>query len=488
MSNQISEDGQSYQRHTIQLTREMSTRSGNVYNKDEDFVNVLFELVKGKPAHDKRDFVLKRAGTAQLIASQISSQVRGMFFWEDASKLIYSADKNVYVYNFSNSTLTTLSNVFSTTTGDVGFTEYLYDSNTVVICATDGTTLITIDASNTVVTCADADLPVPHLPYPVFMDGYLFLIKANTSDIYNSDLNDPMLWTAGNFISAEMLPDLLIRIAKVNNYLIAFGSESIEYFYDAANATGSPLSRNDSPIKINTYIGGLSQFGNDLFYLGKSAGGQPSVFMLKDFKVDELGSPSIMRYLNFVTESTSTWKTSIVAIQGHTILLLAVGDRSFVYDLENKLWGRWSYKTTEAFPIVYSTRVNGSTYRYTVFAFKEASSAIYYFSDSLMQDSGTNYTCQIITEQANFGTLNRKTMSRLVLCGDRTPSNSNLDIYWTDNDFQSFQGPKSINLNQDLQSAYILGSFRQRAFKIKYTGDYIMRLQYIEVDINKGVS
>ena len=51
MSNQISEDGQSYQRHTIQLTREMSTRSGNVYNKDEDFVNVLFELVKDRPAH-----------------------------------------------------------------------------------------------------------------------------------------------------------------------------------------------------------------------------------------------------------------------------------------------------------------------------------------------------------------------------------------------------------------------------------------------------
>ena len=487
MSTQVTEEGQSYQRHRIQLIREIATRSGNIYTKDEDFVNVLFELIKDKKASDSRDFILKRAGTSQLIASQVSSQIRGMLYWEDQNKLLYSADKNIYVYNLNSNTLTILSTVFSTTSGDVGFTEYLYDNNTVVICATDGTTLVTIDSSNTVTTCADADLPSPHLPYPVFMDGYLFLVKSGTSDIYNSDLNDPLAWTAGNLISAEMQPDLLVRIAKVNNYLIAFGSESIEYFYDAANATGSPLNRNDSPIKINTYIGGLSQYGNDLYYIGKASGGQPSVFMLKDFKVDELGSPSVMRYLNFVTEAVSTWKTGIVAIQGHTVLLISAGDRTFVYDTENKLWCRWEFQNTTSFPIIATCGIAG-TNRKTVFALKGTSSAIYYFSDALMQDNSINYTCQIITEQANFGTLNRKTMSRFALYGDRTPSNSNILVYWTDNDFQSYQGPKYINLNQDLQSTYVLGSFRQRAFKLVYTDAYILRLQSIEVDINKGIS
>lgn len=488
MAKQVTEDGNSYQKYTVQLTREISTRAGNTPTKDEDFVNCLFELVKDKASHDQRDFILKRCGTADFIASQTSNEVRGMFYWEDQYKLFYAAAGNIYIWDFNTATLITLAAVFTTTSGKVGFTEYLYDTNQVVVMATDGTKLVRIDSSNVLTTCVDADLPTPHLPYPVFLDGYLLLVKSGTSDIYNSDLNDPMAWTPGNFISAEMQPDLLVGLAKVNNYVVALGSESVEYFWDAGNASGSPLSRNDSPIKINTFLGGLSQYGNDVFYVGKSVGGQFGVYMLKDFKVEEISTPSVVRYLNTVTELTSGWKTAIIAIQGHTVLLVSIGTLSFVYDLENKLWGRWSYQSLDNFPIVYSARVTTTTSRYTMFAFKGADSKIMFFDDPLMQDSSTNYPVQVITEQANFGTLNRKTMARFALYADRTPSDSNILVYWTDNDFQSYNGPRYINMNQDLQSTYILGSFRQRAFKLVYTGPSLLRLQSIEVDINKGIS
>ena len=484
---QNTEDGESYQTHTIQLVREMSTRAGNVLNKDEDFVNVLFELVNEKQAADQRKFILKRSGTAKLLNSVMSSEVRGQFYWEDQLKFFYAVDKNVYVYDISTAITTTLSNVFSTTSGDIGFTEYLYDDNTVVVIATDGTTLVKISNTNVVTPCTDPDLP-QHQPYPVFTDGYLLLVKVNTSDLYNSDLNDPMSWTPGNFISAEMSPDLLKRVCKVNNYVVALGTESVEYFWDAGNATGSPFSRNDSPVKINTYLGGLSQYGNDVYYIGKNIGGQPSVFMLKDFKIEEVASPSIKRFLALVTENVSTWRTSVLAMQGHTLLLLSVGNRNWVYDLDQGLWSRFAYQTTEQLDIKFATRITGATGTLTYFSFKNSDSAIYKFDDTLMQDSSVNYTCQVITEQSNFGTLNRKTMARWALYADRTPANSNIDVYWTDDDFQSFQGPRAVNLNQDLQSCYIMGSFRQRAFKLKYTGPYIMRLKSIEVDINKGVS
>lgn len=488
MSKRINtEDGQSYQTHTIQLMREMSTRAGNVLNKDEDFVNTLFEIVKDKQASDNRNFIIKRSGSTPLISSVASSEIRGQIFWEDQGKFLYCVGTSVYIYTVSTGVTVTLSSVFTSTTGDVGFTEYLYDTNAVVMVVSDGTKLVTIDASNTVVPCTDPDMPA-HLPYPIFLDGYILVVKVGTADIYNSNLNDPLAWTPGDFISAEMSPDLLKRLCKVNNYVVALGTESAEYFYDAANATGSPLSRNDSPIKINTYLGGLSQYGNDVFYIGKNMGGQPSLFQLKDFKIDEISSPSIIRYLALVTEDSSTWRTSVITMQGHALVLIAAGTRSYVYDLDEKLWSRFAYQGTEIMNIKYVTKVTTSTSNYLVFCFKGSNSTVYKFDDTLMQDNGINYTCQIITEQANFGSLNRKTMARFALYADRTPADSNILVYWTDNDFQSYQGPKSINMNQDLQSTYILGSFRQRAFKLTYTGPYILRLQQIEVDINLGVS
>jgi len=94
----------------------------------------------------------------------------------------------------------------------------------------------------------DADFPTPHIPQPVFLDGYLFVAKANTQDIYNSDLDNPLLWTAGNFISAEMYPDKIVGLTKNNNYIYAVGRNSVEYLYDAANLT-SPLARHDSAVQ-----------------------------------------------------------------------------------------------------------------------------------------------------------------------------------------------------------------------------------------------
>jgi len=39
-----------------------------------------------------------------------------------------------------------------------------------------------------------------------------------------------------------------------------------------------------------------------------------------------------------------------------------------------------------------------------------------------------------------------------------------------------------------LSSTYQLGWFRQRIFKFTYTDNYPMRIQDIEVDINKGTT
>ena len=481
-----------YSTERVSLFREMAVRDGSDLGKDEDYLNVFVEPVKQTKVEDKRRFILKRGGCSSVVSSVAASVVRGMHFWADQNKLYYCVGRNIYVYNVNTAVSVTLSNAFASSTGAVGFCEFLYDDGSVKICATDGTAisgLITIDSTNTVATCADADLPA-HLPYPIFLDGYLFLARASSAEIWNSLNNDPFSWDTTTFIGTEMEADLVQRIAKLNNYLIAFGKETIEYFWDAANASpDSPMQRNDTPVKINGYLGGLAVYGNYLFYIGADANGQPDIFQLKDFKSDNIGTPSISRYLDSCTDGVSSWKANIVSIQGHTFYVVSAGTtKTFVYDIENNFWSRWSYQAGNTFDIAAATMTSTTTKTRTYFALNTATSAIYSFDKDLYQDVGTSFTCKIVTENNDFGTMNRKRMHRLALVADRPASSASIDVSWSDDDYKTFNTPRSIDLDQDLPSCYQLGSFRQRVFKLSFTANAPMRLQDMEVDINKGTS
>jgi len=480
-----------YSSERVSLFREIALRDGGTSGKDEDYLNVFSEIVKQTKAGDQRRFIMKRAGSTQAIASVGATAIRGMHFATDKNKLFYCVGRNVYVYAFATSTSSTLTNVFTTSTGAVGFTEFLYDDGSVKMVASDGsatTGIVTIDDSNVVVTSADADIPT-HDPNVVFLDGYLFLVQDNSSIIFNSVNNDPLSFTVDAIIAPEQEPDQVIRLAKINNYLIAFGSSSIEYYWDAANAApDSPMQRNDTPIKINTYLAGFAIHGNAIYYIGADANGQPDVFVLKDFKLENIGTPSISRYLSSVSSTVSSWKGAIVAIQGHVFYVINAGaNKSWAIDVESGLVTRFAYQAQSTFDIYTSTNIFNTSSTRTYFSLG-TDSAIYRFDETLFQDSSVNYTCCIVTEANDFGTLNRKTMHRLSVLGDRPSANTNLSVQWSDDDYTTYNTAVTTNLRQDLVCIRQLGWFRQRIFKFTYSDNYPFRIQDIEVDINKGLS
>jgi len=480
-----------YSSERVSLFREIALRDGGTSGKDEDYLNVFTEIVRQTKAGDQRRFIMKRAGTSQAIASVGATAIRGMHFATDKNKLFYCVGRNVYVYDFDTSLSTTLTNVFATSTGSVGFTEFLYDDGSVKMVASDGSAtsgIVTIDDANTVVTSADADIPA-HDPNVVFLDGYLFLVEDDSSIIYNSVNNNPLSFTVDAIIAPEQEPDQVIRLAKINNYLIAFGSSSIEYYWDAANAApDSPMQRNDTPIKINTYLAGFAQHGNAIYYIGADANGQPDVFVLKDFKLESIGTPSISRYLSSVTSTVSSWKGAIVAIQGHVFYVINAGsNKSWAIDVESGLVTRFAYQAQTIFDIYTSTNLFNTSSTRTYFSLG-TDSAIYRFDETLFQDSAVNYTCLIVTEANDFGTVNRKTMSRLSIIGDRPSANTNLSVQWSDDDYITYNTAITTNLKQDLVCIRQLGWFRQRIFKFTYSDNYPFRIQDIEVDINKGLS
>lgn len=474
-----------YQTKQIRLVKEFNSRGTNA-NKDEDYVNFYPEQIKNRNTKENELYLVKRDGSTEFIASVASSSVRGLFFWEKQNQLFVAVSDDIYIYNATTGALTTtLSTAFSTTTGHVGFTEFLYDDGSVKVVATDGTTLQTIDSAGTRVAGADVDMPV-HLPYPVFLDGYLFILAANTADLYNSELNDPLAYTAGDFITAEMLPDQATWVSRINNYLIVAGNQSIEYFWDAAVATGSPLQRNDTPIKLSGLLGGMASIGNKVFLIGSHNESQPDVFMLEDFKMTPLGTEAIRRHLASITVSgVTTIQASIVSRAGHDLYVFNTGSACYAYDIESKLWSRWTWQESSNFALENSVNAfTGGGYK-TFFSLT-GSSAIYRFDASLYQDNGTTFPASVVTDNEEFNTYNQKAMHRLTVWADKPTSSATGTLQWTDDDYQNYSTGQSIDLYSELPSAYRLGRFRRRAFKWTFTQNQPHRLKGFEVDINLG--
>jgi hypothetical protein len=476
-----------YQTEQIKLLHSMDSRDG-LATKDLDYLNCFVDIVQNKAAKDNDYHVVKRDGLTAYGPTLQSANVRGLHYWEDQNKIFVAVDDDIQVINATTgATITTLTTFFGTSSGTVGFAEFLYDDNTVKIVATDGTTLKTIDSSNTVVAGADADMPVPHLPYPIFLDGYLFLAKSNTADIYNSDLNDPLAYTSGNFLASEMFPDTINRIAKLNNYLVAFGTYSIEYFWDAANESGSPLQRNDTPVKLTGFMGGFAQHGNKIYFVGNTSTGTPEVYVLEDFKFNAVSTPTIRRYLASLSASTVSIIGNIISHNGRDFYVLNVGSLTYCMDLETQLWTRLAYQGNANFTCEHAIAVKDDTTQLCV-VYLNSLTTLLKFSPSVYQDNSSNFTVRIVTDTQMFDSYNRKTMSKFIVYADRPTSSANLLVYYTDDDYQTYSTARTIDLNQEYPSLTRLGTFRRRAFKLEFASNHPLRIHYLEVKLNLGTA
>jgi hypothetical protein len=467
-----------YQTKDVKFIYSLNNRDASL-TKDVIAQNGFFDLIKDKTTKDEDYQFVKRDGTLNYTYALAETNIRGVYYWEDEDKLFIAYDDQVAIVVGSTGVFSATVSPYTSTTGPVGFTEFYYDDGSTKVVVGDGVKLATIDSSNTMVVSTSADLPAFE-PNVVFLDGYLFLIKEGTSDMYNSNLNDPLLWTAGDFLTAEMLPDTLIRISRLNNYLIALGSASVEYFFDAGNAEGSPLQRNDTPVKQVGYLGGYASHSNQVFFVGQTANTSPEVYMLEDFKMEMISSTPLRRFLQGHTMFTAVVMTN----NSRDFYVVSTSAATFAMDLETKVWTRWSYRTDATFPVAYSVNVPVSTHgNVAVFALT-GKEGMFMAVPTATQDAGVSYPVVVQTERETFDTLHKKYAARMIVYADRTAAS--IDVSWSDDDFQTFSTPRSVSLNSDFPVLHRLGKFVSRSFKVTYTGNQKLRMRHLEFDYNIG--
>lgn len=470
-----------YQTKQLELVKELDSR-GTSTAKDGYILNGYAETKQNKTTKEEMLSLFKRAGCSSIITAVGTNDIRGMFHWYGENRLFVAIDNAIYVYNATTYALvTTLAAAFGTTSGEVGFEEFMYSTGTVKVIATDGTTINIIDNVNTVTVVVGN--PV-HFPCPVTIDGYLFVLKLGTADIYNSANDDPSDWSGLEFISAELRPDKVFRIASLNNYLVAFGQDSLEYFYDAANAAGSsPLSRNDSATKYTGYLGAQAKIGGKIFFVGYTSDSGPEVFLLEDFKATPIGTEPIRRHLEAYPETLSG---AIVSFNGHDFYVLSTAQASYALDLKTLLWTPWSFKALTRMGITKSTPSYNTATAYGNFFCTDDDNTVYKFNNALGQDAGVSFPWAVVTPEEDFDSYNRKACHRLSIHADDPGASLLVLVQTADDDFTTWSTGQSIDLHQDLPCNYRWGTFRRRAHKLSYTGSLPLRVYKIELDINIG--
>ena len=458
-----------------------------------NFIPEVVKTVDGTDLH-----MIKRDGAPQVCASVGTDPARGLFYWADYDRYYVSVLKDIYIYDSNFSLLSHLVNVFTTTANKVGFTSFLYQDDSVKVVATDGTDIVTIDYLHTVSTSAGAQgaptIIGTWIPTPLYIDGMILLAKASSGDCYSSDINDPLTWHSPNFITSEISPDRVLNIAKINNYFIMVGSNSIEYFYDAGNPTGTPFARNDTFVKHTGLLGDtIAQFGNQLFMVGKVTNSMANVFLLEDFKLTPIATPAVRRWLQLGGNSST--RGFILSHSGHDFyVLVSSGVGCLYYDIQEKLWGKFSWKaSTSTFNITNALGDTGSFSEGSVFTVS-GGNALYQFNSDYSQDggtsftNGTNFSCISRTDPINFGTNNQKTMSSIVIWADRKSVSGVATIDVSDDDYVTWPLTRDITLQHERPNAQQWGRFRNRSFRLTFTQNSPLRVLGLECDINIGVT
>jgi hypothetical protein len=508
--------------------------------KDARYLNCFQESLKSELNDKKVSFVSKRPGLSTII-TVATGEARGFHHWTNSiTSQYYSviADKlyansvvieslgtstgkcgfeefdnggirylfmcdgiNGYVID-SGDAVTRVDPVFSTWLGSHNYAlgdqivptssnGYYYEVTTDAgsSSATQPTWTTTIGNTNTdggiTWTCMGetGGFPSPHIPTPTFVDGYMLLPRSGSADVHNSDVDNIYGWGAANFYTAEMFPDNVLALARQNNQIVTFGTNTTEFFYDGGLTGGSPFARNEGALIQTGIACPYAIYQNERFciFVGQSDSGGRAIWLIEGFQPKKISTEFIERSLD--AETLSTCYGFGLRTKGHLFFVLNLTNSSFVYDVEEKVWHEWtsnSSGTHTAFQYSFATDPGSGKA-----ALLHKTTGVVATLDPLVyQDSGTSILMEIFTPKYDGGTMNRKSMHNLNVVGDEQTAQT-IDIRWSDDDYTTWSTWHTLSI-ASRSILYRLGMFRRRAFNMLFIGNTDCRLEALEFEVDIG--
>lgn len=451
---------------------------------------------------------------------------RGVFYWDTQDMLLIANNDTVYVNDYAGTTLS-----ISAGTQRVYFAEL---GDYVVVIDPENNEGYYIDSTPTITEITDTEFPSKNSKTlrdgVVVLDGTLYVLADDNStgnaEVWGSDLYDPTSWTALNFLTAEKEEDGGVYIGKHHDNVVVFGKRTIEFFYNAGNPTGSPLSpRYDISYNIGCSDGkSVWSEGDRLFFVGVSPSGMLSIYKLAGFQPQIVSDPptdSFLTTAKLVDEAeilgagfSSGGRTFYIPTLYHLSVdatPVIKPDETLAYNEKTKTWSVWEHASSEIekFPVIgWSITTSTDTGGRGVFAngnifeifddFNPQDSvgaSSYYVADyievgyfSNTDASGDNITMKIRIGHIDHDTRKRKRFHECRYIGDEASSSQTLTVRWADENHDTFQSDRTLDISNANAKLTRLGMARSRTWEIEYSGDEQIRYEGLELEVDEATS
>ena len=303
----------------------------------------LFIADAGPQGRGENGVLVYTPGLKSLGSVSGKNEVRAIINHND-DKLYCVIDDTAYVITFDEDALSMTfvsMGTLNTTTGPVS-----WDINPTQVMLVDGSSsgyIITI-ATDTLATISDADFTGG--TQVRFMDSYFIYNTPDAATMFATALNDGTSVDALDVATAEGSPDKLVGIAIDKRELWAFGQQSVEIWYDAANASGFPFSRREgawidygcgaahSIVKMNNGLTWLDSRG----YIVHAQGYQPQI----------ISSPAISKEINAMCTTSDALAYSYMD-RGSLVYVITfpTEEKTFAYDFTTERWHEKAYWTQD---------------------------------------------------------------------------------------------------------------------------------------------
>ena len=351
-----------------------------------------------------------------------------------------------------------------------------------------------------------------------FLDGRLY-VGGESGAIYGSGSNTPVTWDSLNKVTAEREADGGVYVDKHLDHIVMFGTRTIEFFYNAANATGSPLSRRKDIFHNIGMLQGDAAWreGDDIYFVAVRPSGPLDIMRLTQFVPQSISTPEIESYITnarlvedsnitccgFTTGKRTFFMMTFYRPGTDTI------DPSITLVFDGMSWGVWETELTglTKFPLIGWTIRSGSTARSGEgimangdlvtsndnFIPSDSLLASNYILDAYVKDGyyastgagGTDITMIVRTGPFDGDTNHWKFAHVLEIVGDETESIVTALIKWADGNSVNFNAGKNLNLYRK-QKLTRMGRFKRRNHEVVISIPEQYRIEAIDLEFTEG--
>lgn len=338
----------------------------------------------------------------------------------------------------------------------------------------------------------------------VYLNGRIY-VSGNGGRIYNSDLNDA---TAGytDFVTAERSTDNIVAIDLHHDHIVAFGGNSIEFFYDGATSLGSPLlRRQDIAYELGLISAdAFARYKDIIVFCGTDDTGSIKLYKLENFQIAPISDIMVDKWMRddyrtilpqirisaFGYDGRGMfcfWVAGLTGPGGFSPTLVIDGDYLYEWDLDG-VSEISNFPIIDFFQVEPGTTTIGTPFGQLgngdLFEFNLVGAGFIPFVDDL---GSTTVAATPIIQWSSFtgGTKKWKFCKSAELDGDYSAGVTGT-LQWTDENGAYNTGH---TLSLAARSRIVsMGRFSERDFKFTQnpSGTVDMRLRGLELDIELG--